>query len=680
MAVPETQPTGEQIRFNSSVTGETVLDAYLEACERGGRTLPSLLADLFDSSGVFRSDLVQFRVNSATRNLQTRAGTFANPEAGWVNVPNGFVFRQRGAHANATAYEQLDVITHAGSTYFCTIAHTSNTASPNLANFALIIDGSALAGLNSVAAFSVAGRANAGGVGGIALTNNTILGRAAGDIAALDGTTVRSVIGLGNVENKTSATIRSELTSGNVTTALGFTPYNSTNPAGYITGITGPMVTTALGFTPLSAAPVTSVASKTGAVTLVVGDVSGAAPLSSPAFTGTPTAPTAANGTSTTQVATTQFVQSAISTISTGVISFNTRAGAITLTSGDVTTALGFTPYNSSNPNGYITGITSGNVTAALGFTPYNATNPAGYITGITGPMVTTALGFTPYSAANPAGYLTSITSGNVTTALGFTPYNSTNPAGYITGITGAMVNAALGYTASSFNPASAAQIVSPVNGTSIRLNPPTGGNIISFEVNNVQTGRIGTANVSDSGVATDLVVTSTGLLLLNGTQINLAAGANNVRIDASGRLGIGTTSPGSQLDISGTADQTFRARRTSGAQLSGTASSTTALFGTDSNHPLLFVTNGTERMRVNAAGGLSVTGTVTASGFTGPLTGNATNVTGTVGIGNGGTGATDQNGARNNLGLGSLATKNQTVSASAASGGGNNGDLWFRV
>lgn len=43
-------------------------------------------------------------------------------------------------------------------------------------------------------------------------------------------------IGLGNVENKSSATIRSEITSGNVTTALGFTPYNATNPSGYISG------------------------------------------------------------------------------------------------------------------------------------------------------------------------------------------------------------------------------------------------------------------------------------------------------------------------------------------------------------------------------------------------------------------------------------------------------------
>jgi hypothetical protein len=58
-----------------------------------------------------------------------------------------------------------------------------------------------------------------------------------------------------------------------------------------------------------------------------------------------------------------------------GVTSFNTRTGAVTLTSGDVTTALTFTPYNATNPSGYITGITSGNVTTALGFTPENAAN-----------------------------------------------------------------------------------------------------------------------------------------------------------------------------------------------------------------------------------------------------------------------------------------------------------------
>lgn len=59
-------------------------------------------------------------------------------------------------------------------------------------------------------------------------------------------------------------------------------------------------------------ANVTSVAGQTGAVTLSVSDVSGAAALASPALTGTPSAPTAAVGTDTTQIATTAFVNAEI--------------------------------------------------------------------------------------------------------------------------------------------------------------------------------------------------------------------------------------------------------------------------------------------------------------------------------------------------------------------------------
>lgn len=60
-------------------------------------------------------------------------------------------------------------------------------------------------------------------------------------------------------------------------------------------------------------ADVTSVAGRTGAVTLAVADVSDAAPLASPALTGTPTAPTASVSTNTTQIATTAFTISQIS-------------------------------------------------------------------------------------------------------------------------------------------------------------------------------------------------------------------------------------------------------------------------------------------------------------------------------------------------------------------------------
>ena len=47
--------------------------------------------------------------------------------------------------------------------------------------------------------------------------------------------------------------------------------------------------------------------------------ISGYAPLASPSFTGTPTAPTAVSGTNTTQIATTAFVQTAVAGIVTTV-------------------------------------------------------------------------------------------------------------------------------------------------------------------------------------------------------------------------------------------------------------------------------------------------------------------------------------------------------------------------
>jgi hypothetical protein len=64
---------------------------------------------------------------------------------------------------------------------------------------------------------------------------------------------------------------------------------------------------------------VSSVNTFTGAVTLGVANISGAAPLASPALTGTPTAPTATGGTNTTQIATTAFVQTALAGAGVGL-------------------------------------------------------------------------------------------------------------------------------------------------------------------------------------------------------------------------------------------------------------------------------------------------------------------------------------------------------------------------
>jgi hypothetical protein len=176
--------------------------------------------------------------------------------------------------------------------------------------------------------------------------------------------------------------------------ALGYVPYNAANPAGYIN----------------------------------ITQLAPYAPIQSPDLLGTPTAPTAAGGTSTTQIATTAFVQAAVQASTTGVSSFMGRTGAITLQTADVTTALGYTPYNESNPTGYVTATTapvrsvfgrtgvvsmiSADVTTALGYTPYNSTNPSGFITsGALSPYLTSATAAATYAALSGAtfsGYVSS--------------------------------------------------------------------------------------------------------------------------------------------------------------------------------------------------------------------------------------------------------------------------------
>ena len=92
--------------------------------------------------------------------------------------------------------------------------------------------------------------------------------------------------------------------------------------------------------TNITGTPVTSVFTRTGAVTATSGDytvsqVTGAAPIASPTFTGVPAVPTASPGTNTTQAASTAFVAAAIPTVP--VSSVFTRTGAVVATSGDYT-------------------------------------------------------------------------------------------------------------------------------------------------------------------------------------------------------------------------------------------------------------------------------------------------------------------------------------------------------
>lgn len=92
------------------------------------------------------------------------------------------------------------------------------------------------------------------------------------------------------------------------------------------------------------------------------------------------------------------------------VQSFNTRTGSITLSSADVTTALGFTPYNNTNPSNYIT---------AAALAPYALTSSVPVVTTTTPAMNGAAIIGSTGKWADGGHIHPTDTSGNVTVDCG---------------------------------------------------------------------------------------------------------------------------------------------------------------------------------------------------------------------------------------------------------------------
>lgn len=132
----QTRPTGEQLRFRSTNTGDHILDVYVEACEVGGRSLPDLLEDLFDPAlgGKLRADLFDFRVRDGE--LQSRTGDYADPEAGWVGLTT--FFNDRGAFVPGATYNRFDLVEFDQIYYLL----TPNTPKSYGTAAAMIADGS----------------------------------------------------------------------------------------------------------------------------------------------------------------------------------------------------------------------------------------------------------------------------------------------------------------------------------------------------------------------------------------------------------------------------------------------------------------------------------------------------------------------------------------------------------
>jgi hypothetical protein len=279
-----------------------------------------------------------------------------------------------------------------------------------------------------------------------------------------------------------NSTYLTGITSGQVTTALGYTPYNSTNPAGYITGVTNISGT----------AGSTSILTASGALTTQQGSgtIIYSYALTNPQ-TGLFSTSDNSNSILTFNRHSGDYYSQLGFNSSGGIFyrSFNATAINTSQAWQTIWTSTSLTNLNQlTNGPGYITGVTniSGTAGSISGFNnpttaatantiAYRDSSGDLYARYFLGGYVNTSdnvetgtityimakfgdnyhrsataakvqaflgLGSLAYSSAtiptnnnqltNGAGYITGISSGNVTTALGYTPYNNTNPSGYI--------------------------------------------------------------------------------------------------------------------------------------------------------------------------------------------------------------------------------------------------------
>ena len=180
------------------------------------------------------------------------------------------------------------------------------------------------------------------------------------------------------------------------------------------------------------------------------------------------------------------------------------------------------------------------------------------------------------------ANFATAITLGNTTLLLG----NTTTTVGNLT-LTGAAVNGTVGAT----TPAAGAFTTLSASG-----------------VTTVQAGNVAAPAITTSGD------TNTGIFFPAADTIAFGeGGAEAVRIDSSGNVGIGTSSPSAsvRLDVRGGVFQILGTGGHTGQLLTDASGLT---LKNVSNGYMLFGTNNTERMRIDSSGNVLIGATTQAA------------------------------------------------------------------
>ena len=385
-----------------------------------------------------------------------------------------------------------------------------------------------------------------------------------------------------------------------------------------------------------SSAPVLSVATKTGAVTLVVGDVAGAAPSVGPTFTGTVTAPTAASGTNSTVVATTAFVQGEkASPAFTGTPTAPT-AGAGTNNTQIATTA--YTDTAVSNFNDIVAATYAPLISPVLSGTPTSTT----FAAGTNGTQIATTA-FVQGEKASPAftGVPTAPTANTLTAN---TQIATTEFVKNITGSLGTMSQQnsnAVTITGGNISGITPLALFDGGTGSSTAVGARTNLGLASGATTTV--GTMATQNAS--------AVAITGGSITGITDLAVADGGTGASTAAQARINLGLGS-GATTTVGTIAVQDASLVAITGGTISGLSS------------PMAVADGGTGGNTAVAArsgiGAASTTITITAgAGLTGggDLTNNRTFAI-----------AANSNG----YGVRYVSTSTPT--------GGNNGDIWYQV